>query len=140
MSANGDHLTSLRVGLSSFRSALILWLLATIVEAFLYQTFRSVIMESIEGASYLSVLLKYLLFRVSYSMIPVLVGAALIGGSKPERRWSYIIMTIASLQAPAILSFTETVLFDPSIMGWCIASYALLYVLNPQVRRSTSNP
>jgi hypothetical protein len=110
------------------------------VEAFLYQTFRSVIMESIEGASYLSGLLRYLLFRVSYSVIPVLIGAALIIGSKPERRWSYIIMTIASLLAPAILSFTETDMFDPSIMGWCIASYALLYALNPQVRRSASHP
>ncbi|MBL8001119.1 MAG: hypothetical protein JNL05_04075 [Flavobacteriales bacterium] len=105
----------------------------------MYETFRTLIMRSIEGSSYLSLLLRYYLFRVSFSIIPALVGAALIGSSKPERHWSYIIMTIASLLVPAYFSLAESAMFDASIMGWCIASYALLYFLRTQGRHSSAN-
>ena len=121
----------MRHSVRSFWGALIVWVCATVIEALTYQTYRLLLAGSIESSWFFSVLSRYLLFRLAYSLAPVLVGAALIHAYKLNPRWAYLVLAIATLLVPAYFTLcSETPQFDPAIIGFCLASIGGLYLLH----------
>jgi len=114
----------------TWEGAFIVWIISTIIEALAYQTYRLLIIGSFDTSWFLSVFSRYLLFRVIYSLIPILVGIALIHASKLSTGWAYLVVALMNLIAPLYFSMlSETVHFDPSIIGFSLGSILLLYVL-----------
>ena len=114
----------------TWKGALIVWAVGILLEAFAYESYRLLIRESIDSSWFISVVGRYLLFRVFYSLIPVTLGIVLIRANKLSTRWAYLVILIISLIAPLYFTATETVNFDPSIIGFCILSIAFLYLLH----------
>ena len=113
----------------TWRGALVVWAVGILIEALAYQAFRLLIRESIDSSWFLLVFGRYLLFRVVYSLIPITMGIAFIHANKLSIRWAYLVVLITSLVAPLYFTIYETRNFDPSIIGFCIISIVLLYLL-----------
>ena len=103
----------------------------------LYQTYR-LLLGNIDFALYPSLIVRYSLLRSFYSFVPVLVGAGFIGWSGPSARCSYAILAAATLVAPAYFTLYASAVFDSSVVGFCLASFAVLHWLRfrcmPNVR------
>lgn len=114
----------------SFSGALLVWACATLIEAIAYQVYRLLLASSFEWSWFLSVLSRYLLFRLAYSLAPVLMGAALIHAYRPSIGWAYVMITASSLIVPLYFTlWAETPLFDPAIIGFCLATMSLIYLM-----------